>query len=256
MNVNDSERVAGLLQSRGLEASDSAAEADFVFLNTCAVREKATREVPALPGTAPPAQGAAPGPADRGRRLRGPAGGRDAARARSPRRRPRRHPQSPPRPGAARRGRGHRPGRHRHRPQGRRVRDPGRGDRPREPGPGLRDRDGGLQPRLQLLRGAEDPGPRGQPPARGHRSRGRGPGGAGLRRGHAPGADGQRLPPGRHRLRRPARPRGRRRRAQAPAVHDVAPRARGRRDGGRPPAAFRACAPTSTCRSSPGPIGC
>ena len=44
MNVNDSEKVAGLLQSRGLEASDSAAEADFVFLNTCAVREKATEK--------------------------------------------------------------------------------------------------------------------------------------------------------------------------------------------------------------------
>jgi tRNA-2-methylthio-N6-dimethylallyladenosine synthase len=42
MNVNDSERVAGLLQSRGLEAADSADHADFVFLNTCAVREKAT----------------------------------------------------------------------------------------------------------------------------------------------------------------------------------------------------------------------
>jgi tRNA-2-methylthio-N6-dimethylallyladenosine synthase len=41
MNVNDSERVAGLLQSRGLEAARSAAEADFVFLNSCAVREKA-----------------------------------------------------------------------------------------------------------------------------------------------------------------------------------------------------------------------
>jgi tRNA-2-methylthio-N6-dimethylallyladenosine synthase len=42
MNVNDSERVAGLLQSRGLEAAQSASEADFVFLNTCAVREKAS----------------------------------------------------------------------------------------------------------------------------------------------------------------------------------------------------------------------
>jgi tRNA-2-methylthio-N6-dimethylallyladenosine synthase len=42
MNVNDSERVAGLLGARGLEAAQSAAEADFVFLNTCAVREKAT----------------------------------------------------------------------------------------------------------------------------------------------------------------------------------------------------------------------
>lgn len=42
MNVNDSERVAGLLESRGLEAAPSASEADFVFLNTCAVREKAS----------------------------------------------------------------------------------------------------------------------------------------------------------------------------------------------------------------------
>ena len=42
MNVNDSERVAGLLRARGFEAAESAAEADFVLLNTCAVREKAT----------------------------------------------------------------------------------------------------------------------------------------------------------------------------------------------------------------------
>jgi len=44
MNVNDSERVAGLLESRGFEEADSASEADFVFLNTCAVREKATEK--------------------------------------------------------------------------------------------------------------------------------------------------------------------------------------------------------------------
>jgi tRNA-2-methylthio-N6-dimethylallyladenosine synthase len=42
MNVNDSERVFGLLSSRGLRAAASADQADFVFLNTCAVREKAT----------------------------------------------------------------------------------------------------------------------------------------------------------------------------------------------------------------------
>lgn len=41
MNVNDSERLTGLLQSRGLEPAGNAASADFVFLNTCAVREKA-----------------------------------------------------------------------------------------------------------------------------------------------------------------------------------------------------------------------
>jgi tRNA-2-methylthio-N6-dimethylallyladenosine synthase len=42
MNVNDSEKIAGLLESRGFEAVATPAEADFVFLNTCAVREKAT----------------------------------------------------------------------------------------------------------------------------------------------------------------------------------------------------------------------
>jgi tRNA-2-methylthio-N6-dimethylallyladenosine synthase len=42
MNVNDSEKVAGLLESRGYEPAGDPREADFVFLNTCAVREKAT----------------------------------------------------------------------------------------------------------------------------------------------------------------------------------------------------------------------
>ncbi len=41
MNVNDSEKVAGLLEAHGYRPSASAEEADFVFLNTCAVREKA-----------------------------------------------------------------------------------------------------------------------------------------------------------------------------------------------------------------------
>ena len=42
MNVNDSEKVAGLLEARGYEAAEAAHDADFVFLNTCAVREKAS----------------------------------------------------------------------------------------------------------------------------------------------------------------------------------------------------------------------
>jgi len=42
MNVNDSEKVAGLLESQGYEAAETPEAADFVFLNTCAVREKAT----------------------------------------------------------------------------------------------------------------------------------------------------------------------------------------------------------------------
>ncbi len=41
MNANDSERVAGLLRDRGYEPAPDEATADFVFLNTCAVREKA-----------------------------------------------------------------------------------------------------------------------------------------------------------------------------------------------------------------------
>ena len=41
MNVNDSEKVAGLLESDGYEPAGRAADADFVFVNTCAVREKA-----------------------------------------------------------------------------------------------------------------------------------------------------------------------------------------------------------------------
>lgn len=44
MNVNDSEKVAGLLEARGFESAPGPAEADFVFLNTCAVREKASEK--------------------------------------------------------------------------------------------------------------------------------------------------------------------------------------------------------------------
>ena len=41
MNVNDSEKVAGLLVAAGYEPAGDAAAADFIFVNTCAVREKA-----------------------------------------------------------------------------------------------------------------------------------------------------------------------------------------------------------------------
>ncbi len=41
MNVNDSEKVAGLLAAEGYEPAADAADADFIFVNTCAVREKA-----------------------------------------------------------------------------------------------------------------------------------------------------------------------------------------------------------------------
>jgi tRNA-2-methylthio-N6-dimethylallyladenosine synthase len=45
MNVNDSEKVAGLLQADGYEAVPDAREADVVFINTCAVREKASEKL-------------------------------------------------------------------------------------------------------------------------------------------------------------------------------------------------------------------
>jgi tRNA-2-methylthio-N6-dimethylallyladenosine synthase len=45
MNVNDSERIRGLLAAEGMEAADDAASADFVFINTCAVREKAASKL-------------------------------------------------------------------------------------------------------------------------------------------------------------------------------------------------------------------
>src|SRR2546425_6782882 len=45
MNVNDSEKVAGLLMADGYEKAERAEEADFVFINTCAVREKASEKL-------------------------------------------------------------------------------------------------------------------------------------------------------------------------------------------------------------------
>jgi tRNA-2-methylthio-N6-dimethylallyladenosine synthase len=41
MNVHDSERMAGLLEQAGYEATDAAADADVVVINTCSVRERA-----------------------------------------------------------------------------------------------------------------------------------------------------------------------------------------------------------------------
>ncbi len=45
MNVNDSEKVAGLLQAAGHQPAPNAQLADFVFINTCAVREKAAEKL-------------------------------------------------------------------------------------------------------------------------------------------------------------------------------------------------------------------
>lgn len=45
MNVHDSERIAGLLEQAGYEATRDEAEADVVVLNTCSVRERAEEKV-------------------------------------------------------------------------------------------------------------------------------------------------------------------------------------------------------------------
>ncbi|MGH9432848.1 MAG: tRNA (N6-isopentenyl adenosine(37)-C2)-methylthiotransferase MiaB [Terriglobia bacterium] len=45
MNVHDSEKVAGALQTRGYRAVASYEEADLVLYNTCSIREKAAQKV-------------------------------------------------------------------------------------------------------------------------------------------------------------------------------------------------------------------
>src|SRR5207248_5198237 len=45
MNVHDSERMAGLLEQAGFEATADAADADLVVINTCSVRERAEEKL-------------------------------------------------------------------------------------------------------------------------------------------------------------------------------------------------------------------
>ncbi|NJC40706.1 tRNA-2-methylthio-N6-dimethylallyladenosine synthase [Brevundimonas alba] len=45
MNVYDSERMADVLRPLGYAATDTAADADFVILNTCHIREKAAEKI-------------------------------------------------------------------------------------------------------------------------------------------------------------------------------------------------------------------
>ena len=45
MNVHDSERMAGLLEQAGFEATVDAADADLVVINTCSVRERAEEKL-------------------------------------------------------------------------------------------------------------------------------------------------------------------------------------------------------------------
>ncbi len=45
MNVNDSEKAAGLLEADGMERVESVDGADVIFVNTCAVRERAAEKL-------------------------------------------------------------------------------------------------------------------------------------------------------------------------------------------------------------------
>jgi tRNA-2-methylthio-N6-dimethylallyladenosine synthase len=45
MNVHDSERMAGLLEQAGFEATDADDDADLVVINTCSVRERAEEQL-------------------------------------------------------------------------------------------------------------------------------------------------------------------------------------------------------------------
>src|ERR1700716_1415808 len=45
MNVHDSERMAGLLEQAGFEATADAVDADLVVINTCSVRERAEEKL-------------------------------------------------------------------------------------------------------------------------------------------------------------------------------------------------------------------
>lgn len=61
MNHHDSEKVAGTLAQMGYEETIQSSEADFVFLNTCNIREKANQKVFSRLGSIDKAYAAKPG---------------------------------------------------------------------------------------------------------------------------------------------------------------------------------------------------
>lgn len=50
MNVADSERMGGLLDSMGYQNTDEADEADLVVYNTCSIRDKSEQKVSTASG--------------------------------------------------------------------------------------------------------------------------------------------------------------------------------------------------------------
>ena len=45
MNMADSERMAGVLESVGYQCADDASDADVLIYNTCSIRDKAEQKV-------------------------------------------------------------------------------------------------------------------------------------------------------------------------------------------------------------------
>jgi len=45
MNVHESEKLAGILESLGYEHTSTAVDADVVVFNTCAIRESAEQKI-------------------------------------------------------------------------------------------------------------------------------------------------------------------------------------------------------------------
>ena len=250
-------------------------DADVVVLNTCCIRENADNKLYGNLGQLKALKAAAPGPADRRRRLPGPEGPRARPRAGAARRRRARHPQRPPGRRAARTRRA-RPGpiteileeavADDHDALPLRAAGP---PRERRTAPGSRSRSAATT--VRLLHRARGAGPRDQPPVRRHRRRGRAswPPTASPRsrcsaRTSTATAATSRWPPARPAattrvaaaVRRPAAGRRRRRRASAGCATPArTPRTCGPRPS-RPWPRRRRCASTCTCRCRPAATGC
>ena len=50
MNVHESEKIAGVLEAFGFEATNNVDDAQIVFINTCAIRENAEKKIESFIG--------------------------------------------------------------------------------------------------------------------------------------------------------------------------------------------------------------